>query len=220
MMEERVLALYLDGPLQSWGYQSLFDRRTTLSYPTRSGIIGMICAAMGVDRTDTDALNQFRRVPLKIYTFQQEGRLTDFHTVGGGYDTQEQQQNVVRTAEGKTGRTVVTHRDFLQGAKFAAILGGRKELLEKFERALRNPRWGIWMGRKCCIPASPVCQGLFVSEKDALGHLTSVIGTTPSRAVLETRSFTEGTDTIMDIPLDFDRRSFAPRRVIDNPQED
>ena len=42
------LALLLDGPLQSWGFSSRFQRRTTGLHPTKSGVIGMICAAMGL----------------------------------------------------------------------------------------------------------------------------------------------------------------------------
>ena len=80
------LALYLDAPLQSWGYQSRFDRRTTLSQPTRSGIVGMICAAMGIDRADVARLASLADLNLTVYTFQQRGRLVDFHTIGGGWD--------------------------------------------------------------------------------------------------------------------------------------
>ena len=42
------LALLLDAPLQSWGFASRFQRRTTGLHPTKSGVIGLICAAMGL----------------------------------------------------------------------------------------------------------------------------------------------------------------------------
>src|SRR5437588_7196994 len=48
------LALLLDAPLQSWGYESRFQRRTTGLHPTKSGIIGMICAAMGLAKGSTE----------------------------------------------------------------------------------------------------------------------------------------------------------------------
>ena len=44
------LALMLDAPLQSWGFASRFQRRTTGLHPTKSGVIGLICAAMGVGK--------------------------------------------------------------------------------------------------------------------------------------------------------------------------
>ena len=46
--ETAYLALLLDGPLQSWGFASRFQRRTTGLHPTKSGVLGLICAAMGL----------------------------------------------------------------------------------------------------------------------------------------------------------------------------
>lgn len=48
MSDTSYLALLLDAPLQSWGFASRFERRTTALHPTKSGIIGLICAAMGL----------------------------------------------------------------------------------------------------------------------------------------------------------------------------
>ena len=42
------LALMLDAPLQSWGFASRFQRRTTGSHPTKSGVVGLLCAALGL----------------------------------------------------------------------------------------------------------------------------------------------------------------------------
>jgi len=49
------LALMLDAPLQSWGFASRFQRRTTGLHPTKSGIAGLLCAALGVAKgSDAD----------------------------------------------------------------------------------------------------------------------------------------------------------------------
>ncbi|MBT8339578.1 MAG: type I-E CRISPR-associated protein Cas5/CasD, partial [Desulfatitalea sp.] len=87
MKQEEILALYLDAPLQSWGYQSRFDRRTTYSRPTRSGIIGMIAAAMGIARGDTVRLARFGALVMTTLTLGTQSdhripgtRLMDFHT--------------------------------------------------------------------------------------------------------------------------------------------
>lgn len=215
------LAIYLDAPLQSWGYQSRFDRRTTLSYPTRSGVIGMVCAAMGIDRADTARLADLTDVGMTVYTFRQQGRLTDFHTVGGGWDRKTDPLSVVRKAQDPPGRnsgdTVVTRREYLQSSRFGVVLFGRPDLIADIAGALRNPTWGLWLGRKSCIPASPVCQGVFATAEEALARLTHVGGgTSPSRVVAESANFADGTDTLMDIPLDFSLRRFAPRRVVVN----
>ena len=212
--EQTYLALLLDAPLQSWGYQSRFDRRTSLSHPTRSGVIGLICAAMGIDRADSARLAEFAELELTVYTLRQEGRMVDFHTVGGGWDKKVNPQNLVRKASGGPGNTVVTRREYLEGAMFGVILTGPASQFAEIAEALRNPQWGVWLGRKSCIPASPVCQGLHDSHEKALKRLLEVADVDrPLRTVEEVDTFEEGTDSLMDTPLDFATREFAPRRI-------
>ena len=207
------LTLYLDAPLQSWGYQSRFDRRTTFSMPTRSGILGMICAAMGIDRTETKALEQFVALKLTCLAFKQHVRLIDFHTIGGGWDKKINPNNLIPTAEDKPKQTKITRREYLQGSKFGVLIQGSETILHEIAEALKNPRWGIWLGRKSCIPASPVFQGIFSSTDEAIEHLMELSGTSVERMVEEVTSFEDGSDTLNDIPLNFHTRQFAPRRI-------
>jgi len=215
------LGLFLDAPLQSWGYASRFDQRTSLSFPTRSGIIGMICAAMGIERGDVGSLHRFEKIGMKSYTFLQNGRLVDFHTVGGGFDPKTGRWQMVRKANEATPTTVVTRREYLVHTRFGVILTGLNTFLEKISAALQNPKWGIWLGRKSCIPASPVFVGLFADEASALDRLKEVAqGNEVMGIVSEADTFKEGVDTIMDVPIDFASRRFAHRRVsMDIPQK-
>ena len=48
------LLLRLAAPLQSWGIDSKFDIRRTGREPSKSGVIGLICAALGIKRDDED----------------------------------------------------------------------------------------------------------------------------------------------------------------------
>lgn len=219
MSNPAYLSLLLDAPLQSWGYQSRFDRRTSLSYPTRSGIVGMLCAAMGIDRMDTEGLARFGDLKMTVYVFSGSGRLVDFHTIGGGWDKKTDRQNIVPKADGSAGDTVVTHREFLQHAKFGVILQGDLALLERTARAVQNPCWGIWLGRKACIPASPVFQGIHDSEVLAFQSLQERVGSDCQLKSItrEVDRFEDGTDTLMDVPLDFTQREFLPRRVCVEP---
>jgi CRISPR system Cascade subunit CasD len=215
---DRVLALFLDAPLQSWGYQSRFDRRTSLSYPTRSGVVGLICAALGVDRFDTSRLQQLDgALSIVAYTFGRPSMITDYHTIGGGYDGKRQPQNIVRKADGSSGDTVVTYRDFLQDARFGALLRGQAALLEEIARALEDPKWGLWLGRKSCIPAALVSQGLFDTDEEAVAHLEKLAGRKRTRRIAEVAHFDEGTDTLLDRAADFGVREFTPRRIADEP---
>lgn len=213
------LSMLLDTPLQSWGYMSRFDKRTTLSYPTLSGIIGMLCASMGIDRKDVVALTMFDELQIRTYVLRYGSRLTDYHTVGGGWDKKVNPENVVPKAKDKpgcnTGDPVQTYREYLQDSCFGVVVTGQRQTITQLGAALENPKWGIWLGRKACIPAKPVFQGIYPDHESALkqlleaGHSSSFIS-----FIEEVDRFENGSDTIMDRPLDFTKRQFAPRRVI------
>jgi CRISPR system Cascade subunit CasD len=193
------------------------------AYPTRSGVIGLVAAAMGIDRDDEQALADLApdRLAMTVLVLQQEGRLIDFHTVGGGWDTDTHPLNVARKASDKpgrnTGNTVVTHREYLTGCRFGAVLSGAPKLAARVATAVADPKWGVWLGRKACIPASPVLQGVFDSEDEAVACLCERAHCAqPACIVREVGTFAEGTDTHLDTPRSFaanrqDR--FSPRRV-------
>ena len=218
MSDRAYLALYFDAPLQSWGFASKFDRRTTLAHPTRSGVIGLLCAASGVDRADTEGLRRLDgELEIDVYTFAQGGRLTDYHTVGGGYDKENNPQKICRKAgDGKPGSTLQTYREYLEDARFGAVVSGGAERINTLATHVQNPIWGIWLGRKACVPAAHVFAGVHADRDEAVAALGAAAGGIPAtRIVREAATFEDGTDSLMDRPLDFnpDSRRFAPRRI-------
>lgn len=219
--DQKYLAIRLQGPLQSWGAVSQYSRRNTGLMPTKSALAGMCCAAMGLSRGsagESPFLQQFsalRMIAIAIPRFVESPyqnsanelavrRLVDFHTV----------QNTRRAAGGLK-PSHITHRQYLTDASFGVVLEGDTEPLDRIADALADPVWGIWLGRKSCIPTAPVLAGLCESRDDALRLL---IGEEPLESFTrqeEAESFTEGRDSLPDQPVSFDsdRRLFAPRRV-------
>lgn len=212
------LALRLEGPLQAWGFDSQYSRRNTGLLPTKSAILGMCCAALGLPRgsdVEADQLEQLRRTSMLAVsiprTIGRSGkplpvrRTMDYHTV----------QNT-KTAEGKIKDTHLTYRQYLCDAAFGVVLTGERELLDHVSRALDDPIWGVWLGRKACVPTAPVLGGVFPSESEALRVL---IGDAPLRQFTHQRevdTFKGGGDTLPDQPLSFDpeNRAYTPRRVL------
>lgn len=222
------LALLLDAPLQSWGFESRFQRRTTGLHPTKSGVVGLICATMGLAKgtdAERETLPLLTMLKMTSIAIQREQvnrwtgekselpvrRLEDFHTV-----------LKTRRASGKMNDDpVVTRRQYLLDARFGVILTGSRLLLQRVATALTDPVWGVWFGRKSCIPAEPICRGLFASPAEAEKAL---IGDAPLESfttVTEAESFAEGTDSLNDQPISFgdgtssgpDKRQFAVRRI-------
>jgi CRISPR system Cascade subunit CasD len=229
------LALMLDAPMQSWGFSSRFQRRTTAMHPTKSGIIGMICAAMGVAKGSSgekEIISKLAVLKMTSITIPRidEGnsrrlttlRLEDFHTTGGGYDKENQRQFIPRKASGKPcDNPTVSMRQYLLDARFGVIFEGEQGVLDAIAAALQNPEWGVWLGRKSCIPADLIFRGLFSSELNAQKELLGDASMELFTSVVDVDRFEDGTDSISDRPVSFgdstssgpDKRQYAIRRI-------
>jgi CRISPR system Cascade subunit CasD len=213
--KKRFLALLLESPLQSWGFDSQYNRRNSGLMPTKSAIAGMCCAALGHPRgsnEEQEFLAKFGSVRMTAIAIPRVRakkelpvrRLQDYHTV----------QNT-KTAEGKTKDCHITHRQYITDASFGVLLEGIAVLLDGIATALADPKWGIWLGRKTCIPSAPLFAGLKDNRDDALRLL---IGERPLELFTrqeEVENFGEGRDSLPDKPISFatEGRLFSPRRV-------
>ena len=52
------MLLRLAAPLQAWGADSKFETRKTAREPTKSGVIGLLAAALGLRRDETEPLTR------------------------------------------------------------------------------------------------------------------------------------------------------------------
>lgn len=138
------LLLRLAAPMQSWGISSKFDRRMTQMEPTRSGVIGMLAAAMGLSREDS--LDVFKPLKFGIRIDQPGTMKRDFHMVHRGNDSKS--------------TTWVTYRYYLEDAVFLAGLEGAPDFLMNLEFALKHPVYPLALGRRSCPPAGPLILGI------------------------------------------------------------
>jgi CRISPR system Cascade subunit CasD len=165
-----VLLMRLAGPMQSWGTRSRFSQRDTGLEPSRSGVIGLLCAALG--RPREASLDDFR--PLKMAVrVDREGRLMrDYHTA----------QNVRRADPTKgTQDTVLSERFYVADADFLVGLEGDRAFLERLDAALRRPVWPLCLGRKAFLAALPVVPADPVREAIADDPLMETLGSFPWR---------------------------------------
>lgn len=82
MNDPHVLLIRLAGPLQSWGLTGRFAHRDTHSRPTKSGVIGLCAAALGIPREQP--LGGLADVLFGVRADRPGTPLRDYHTVGGG----------------------------------------------------------------------------------------------------------------------------------------
>lgn len=200
MGQPYTLLFKLEGPMQSWGYRSRFDYRDTALEPTRSGVIGLICAAMGIARGED--VSRFDALRMGVLV-EKEGRPErDFHTA----------LNVIR-ADGSAGGTVVSLRDYLADASFVVGLESEdRGLLNEIGNALRNPVWALFLGRKAFplskIPLQPDTIPVVGTLEE---HLRSDRSDSAERRImLETP---DGERVQHDWPICFGERTFKPRSI-------
>lgn len=71
------LLLRLAAPLQSWGINSKFEYRFTEKMPTKSAVVGMLAAALGLGR-DAD-LSKLNALKFGVRADREGEETTDFH---------------------------------------------------------------------------------------------------------------------------------------------
>lgn len=133
----KTLTIKLAGPLQSYGNQATFERRTTYHYPSKSAVIGMIAASLGY-RRDNPKILELNVLNIAVRIDQQGRTMTDFHTV--------------RPQKSKTSK--LTYRDYLQDAIFIVAISSKNEdLISQIKFALTHPKFQLFLGRRANVPA-------------------------------------------------------------------
>lgn len=201
------LLLRLCGPMQSWGVQSRFTVRDTGLEPSKSGVVGLLCAALGIDRADDTALPPLATLRMGVRADREGTLKMDYHTA----------KNVLK-AGGGIKETEVSRRYYLADACFLVGLeGDNLPLLQRLHAALKNPVWPLFLGRKSFVPAEPTYlpDGLRLNTdlETALKTyppLTARLSSQQARLALEDP---DGYLVRPDQPLSFSQRRFAPRRL-------
>jgi CRISPR system Cascade subunit CasD len=167
MME--ILILRFDAPLVSFGGVQVDQRGVTREFPGRSMLTGLVANALGYDHS---AFEQLQRLQVRLrYAVRRDRagtRLIDFQTVDLGQDFMREGWTTRGAPEGRGGGsakagTHIRYRHYLADALYtlAFTLDPAEEepSLDRVEAALREPERPLFLGRKCCLPATPLVVG-------------------------------------------------------------
>lgn len=232
-MDTRWIVLWLESPLQAWGYDSKFGRRETLDFPTKSGILGLVLCALGATGEQKELLLRFADLHQTVLSFkkksQSQGKLPslhDFQMIGAGYDDKDswETNHIPKKEDGTNavgGGTKITHRYYLQDAVFAVLLEVPADLSAQIEEALKNPAYDLYLGRKCCVPSEFIYQGTCASENEAERFAQAKAGEYKSSSlcdefhVVDGEKYKEGdVFTLNDVPVQFGmQKKYRDRRV-------
>lgn len=211
------LILRLEGPMQAWGTHTFEDFRPSSLYPTRSGLLGLLGACLGVERADSAgqaSLAAGVEFAVRVDTHLVRGgtekpvakpgiKLPDFHTVMDA-----------RKVDGSPSKfPVVSRREYLFDAAFTVAIGcrpGAPITLDQIAEGLRVPCYTPALGRRSCPPTRP----LLDKEIEATDALAALAKTEPTGGVIYSEVGITGQPIrVRDVPMHGKKRQFATRLV-------
>ena len=132
----KTILLKFAGPMQSWGTDSHFETRHTDLYPSKSAVIGLIGAALGI-RRDDKSICDFDSLKFAVRVDQEGSLLKDYH-IARKYKN-----------SGDFDRTYVTERYYLEDAVFVVAISHEDDnFIEKIYEALKRPYFQMFLGRR------------------------------------------------------------------------
>lgn len=202
------LLIRLEAPMQAWGVQSKFSVRDTCREPTKSGVIGLLCCALGRRRDEN--LDDLVDLRMGVRVDREGMLMKDFQTARS-----------IMNAKGSPDTNVISDRYFLADAVFLVGLEGKnEEQLHVLLFALQHPRWLLYLGRRAFPPSKPVWLPnglrLGIDLQRALAEYPFLCGEATNQKSEQLRVLLEdprGGVTLRDIPQPFSSRSFSPRSV-------
>lgn len=204
------LLLKMSGPLQSWGIQSRFRRRDAGHEPSKSGVIGMVAAALG--RSLNEPVDDLVSLKFAVRTDAQGTLIRDYQTAKNW-------------AKNPNGAASLSTRMYLSDAVFVVALEGEREQLETIESALKKPVYPLYLGRRACPAGYDLVLG--IREEPAEEALRSLEWQVPEYRrkdfsspvvlrILRDALPGERGDLVQDIPVSFssEHRQYASREVV------
>jgi CRISPR system Cascade subunit CasD len=154
----------LHGPLQAWGGPVVGDDRPTLPFPTRSGVLGLVAACMGIPRRDLERLALLARGARVHVRVDSPGTpLVDDQTI-------QENPNASPTRQ-----TIQSKRTYLCDASFVAVVvPGDGVGISEIGEALVRPTFAPFLGRRTCVPSSPLLAAPEVGGDDPLTLFSSI----------------------------------------------
>lgn len=227
------LLFRLYAPLAAWGDIAVGEHRPSFAHPSKSAVIGLIAAALGLRRDQEEA----QRTLAESYSFSVKidtmgGLLRDYHTI----QVPPARKGLIHPTRRSelafcTLNTILSSRDYRTDAFYTvAVWGARDPLpygLDQLVEALKKPVFTLYLGRKSCPPSLPLQPRVLCSEtlRDAfedahfddtefLREILPQAGYSPVYWESETPNGFDEQHIIVrrDQPISVRRRQFSDRR--------
>ena len=156
----KTLILKTEG-MSSYGLQTFDVHRRVNHFPTRSAVMGMLAAALGIDRNQQPKLfflSQQLAIAVQVNLLGQ--KIVDYHTV----------QNF-RSPNGKIqGGTKPTYREYWCDSQHSFAISAEAELISELAASVKAPVYSLFQGRKSC----PLTRPLYEAVLDECNPVTAL----------------------------------------------
>ncbi|PUA30071.1 MAG: type I-E CRISPR-associated protein Cas5/CasD [Cellvibrio sp. 79] len=168
-MEFLVFRLY--GPMASWGEIAVGEARHSAIYPSKSAIIGLLAAALGIRREQEELQKKLTAGYWQAIKLLKAGQvLKDYHTAQapdsvGRFRYRTRRDELIHGKE-RLG-TVLSSREYRTDAQaIVAIkaLDAAPYELKSLQQALQLPKFHLYLGRKSCPLAAPLDVQLITAD--------------------------------------------------------
>ncbi len=157
------LLFRLYGPMASWGEIAVGATRHTANYPSKSAIVGLMAAALGIKRSDVENQRQMQQCyAIAIEVYAQGSLLRDYHTTqvpdSVGKFRYRTRRDELLLGKDRLG-TILSSREYRSDAlalvAVKALANAPYDLLT-IQNHLNKPKFHLYLGRKSCPLAAPL----------------------------------------------------------------
>lgn len=212
------LILKLHGPMQAWGEHTFEGLRPSANLPTRSGLLGLLGACLGIKRSECEQLQKLADSVGMAIRIDARGivrkdgasrtlrvvKMSDYHTVK---DARKDYTGL------KKHETIQTWREYLYDAEFTVVLWNQPDAslrLDALEKAVKRPHFTPYLGRRSC----PIARPLFEARFESSNLLEAFKGISPNGGTIYSEEkIGDRMKRVRDVPLINQPRQFAGRNL-------
>ena len=166
-----LLLFRLYGPMASWGEIAVGENRHTANYPSKSALLGLVGAALGIERDDEERQQQLQQgYTLAVEVLSAGQLLRDYHTAQvpdsvGKFVYRTRRDELILGKE-RLG-TILSSREYRSDALALIAIRALQNApysLEAIQDKLLRPVFHLYLGRKSCPLAAPLDPQLLANQ--------------------------------------------------------
>lgn len=149
--------------MESWGSVAVGTLRPTQKHPTKSSIVGIVSASLGLERTDKRILSLFTDFEYAVISSGLESEMSDYSTVETSESENGEYMSTLppRSLElsRKKRNTMLVNKRYICNGFFTVLMVPTRDSefsLDRIKDALERPYFVPYLGRKSCPLSFPM----------------------------------------------------------------